>query len=169
MQRSALNADGVRGILTDRREVEQLACPGRVLKVRHLFLFADPKARKKPGGWRRDLLAFIGRVEAKGAIIKDVDLQLTTELPNHRTAMLTVALDQLANNGRTVHLAKRRQGRRKAVFPKEVEDSVKAIWLNRRDYPTETAAEAAIKRLCKRYTKERARREYGPRIKQLST
>ncbi len=165
VQRSALNEEGVRGIVTDRAAIERMACPGRTFKVRHLFLFADPKARSKRGGWRKDLLDFIGRVEDKGAVIKDVDMQLTSDKPSHRTGMLAVAFEQLANNGRTVHLAKRRQGRKKQVFAPEIETAVEKIWINRRDYRTEIAAEAAIKKLCKKYTKERARREYGNRIK----
>lgn len=165
VQRSALNADGVKGILTDRSAIERMACPGRVFKVRHLFLFAEPKTRRKPGGWRRDLLAFIGRVEDKGAVIKDVDMQLTSDKPSHRTGMLAAAFEQLANNGRTIHLAKRRQGRKKRVYPPEIEAKVEKVWMNRRDYPEEADAGAAIKKLCKSYTKERARREYGNRIK----
>ena len=164
VQRSALIEDGVRGIVDDRSVIERMAAPGRLLKVRHLFLFADPKTRNKPGGWRKDLLSFMGRVEDKGAIIKDVDLQLTSEKPSHRSAMILQAVEQLANNGRTVHLHRRRQGRKTLVFDAPTEATVEKIWLNRRDYPTENDAAAAIKKVNKHYTKYRARRTYGPRV-----
>ena len=165
VQRSALEADGVRAIYDDRKTVERMACEGRLLKVRHLFLFADPKTRAKKGGWRKDLLDFIGRVRDKGAIIKDVDLQLTTDKPSACSAMVLQAIEQLSNNGRTVHLAKRRQGRKRLVFSPDVEAKVEKIWLNRRDYQTEDAAAAAIAKVDSRYSKERARKTYGPRIK----
>lgn len=165
MQRSALIEDGVRGIVADRAAIERMACPGRTFKVRHLFLFADPKARIKRGGWRKDLLDFIGRVRDKGAIIKDVDLQLTTEKPSACSAMVLQAIEQLANNGRTVHLAKRRQGRKTLKFSADVEAKVEKIWLNRRDYPEEADAATAIAKIDKRYSAARARKTYGPRIK----
>ncbi len=168
VQRSALIEDGVRGIVDDRSVVERMAAPGRLLKVRHLFLFADPKTQHKPGGWRKDLLNFMGRVEDKGAIIKDVDLQLTSEKPSHRSAMLLQAMEQLSSNGRTVHLHKKRSGRRELIFTPEVEAAVEKIWLNVRDYPNEDDAAKAIKKVHKDYTRYRARRKYKTRVKRQS-
>lgn len=165
VQLSALNADGCRAITQDRDALERLVRRGTVVKVRHLFLLADPKARRRPGGWRKDLLACIGRLEKAGAVIKDVEMQLTTAKPDHRADMLAVALDQLANNGRTIHLLKRRQGRRKRVFPREVEAAVEKIWINTRDYPTDEAAMEAIAKIDKTYSRERARREYKARYR----
>jgi hypothetical protein len=144
VQRSALNADGVRGIVSDRRDVERMACDGRVFKVRHLFLFADPKARRKRGGWRKDLLDFMGRVEKRGSAIKDVSLQMTTRNPEERYKMVAVAIDQLASNGRTSHLAKRRQGRKPLAFTTDELRDAKAIWRNVKDYPTWEDAAAAF-------------------------
>jgi hypothetical protein len=166
VQRSALNADGVRGIIDDRAALERMACAGRMFKVRHLFLLAEPKARKRRGGWRKDLLDFMGRVEDKGAVIKDVDLQLTSEKPSHRSAMVLQAIEQLASNGRTVHLRRKRSGRRATVYPPEVEAAVEKIWLNTRDYPTDDDAMAAIKKIDKTYSKDRARKTYLARYKQ---
>jgi hypothetical protein len=143
VQRAALTEDGVKGIIDDRDAIERMACKGRVFKVRHLFLFAEPKARKR-GGWRKDLLDFMGRVEDKGAVIKDVDLQLTTEKPSHRSAMVLQAIEQLSNNGRTVHLKGKRTGRKALTFTAEQLREAKAVWRNVKDYPTWEAALAAM-------------------------
>lgn len=162
VQRSALTADGVRGVVDDRSVIERMAAPGRLLKVRHLFLFAEPKTRSKPGGWRKDLLSFIGRVEDKGAIIKDVDLQLTSEKPSHRSAMLLHAMEQLSSNGRTIHLIKKRSGRKALAFTPEQMAKAEADWGNVRKYKTD---EAVAKVLPEGFTVYRARRLWGPRFK----
>jgi hypothetical protein len=165
VQRSALNEDGVKGIVDDRKAIERMACKGRMFKVRHLFLFAEPKARKGRGGWRKDLLDFMGRVEDKGAVIKDVDLQLTTEKPSHRSAMVLQAIEHLAKNGRTVHLKGKRSGRKRTIYSPEVEAAIEKIWLNTRDYPTDDDAMKAIHKIDKTYSQARARKNYLPRYK----
>lgn len=162
VQRSALNQDGVKGIVTDRVALERMACPGRTFKVRHLFLLAEPSARSKRGGWRKDLLDFVGRVRDKGVILKDVDLQLTSDKPSACSAMMLQALEQLANNGRTVHLAKRRQGRKALVFNEQDMRQAEWVWINARKYPTE--ADVA-KALPKGFSTARARKLWGPRKK----
>lgn len=160
LQRAALTEDGVKGIVDDRSAIERMACHGRVFKVRHLFLFADPKARKR-GGWRKDLMAFMGRVEDKGAIIKDVDLQLTTEKPSHRSAMLLQAIEQLASNGRTVHLKGKRTGRKATAFDAAALRDAKSAWRNVKDYPT---WEAVAKALPEGFTTARAYKFFGKRF-----
>lgn len=162
VQRSALNADGVRGIIDDRAALERMACAGRMLKVRHLFLLAEPKARKRRGGWRKDLLDFMGRVEDKGAVIKDVDLQLTSEKPSHRSAMVLQAMEQLSTNGRTIHLKGKRSGRKRLVFSPAEDQQAQMAWLNVRKYPTDEAVAPALP---KGFTVYRARRLFGPRYK----
>jgi hypothetical protein len=160
VQRSALTADGVKGIVDDREAIERMAVKGRVFKVRHLFLFAEPKARKR-GGWRKDLLDFMGRVEDKGAIIKDVDLQLTTEKPSHRSAMVLQAIEQLANNGRTVHLKGKRQGRKATTFDAATLRDAKAVWRNVKEFPRWEDAEAALP---EGFTPARAYKLFGKRF-----
>lgn len=163
-QRSALNADGCRAIvLEDREAIERMTRAGTVLKVRNIFLFADPKARHKTGGWRKDLLSFMARICKRGGIIKDVETQLTTAKPDHKFTLIDLAMRQLASNGRTVHLEKQRSGRRAMVFPAESMNKIEKIWLNVRDYPTEADAAEAIEKIEKDFTTMRARREWGPR------
>ena len=55
-----------------------------------------------------------------------------------------IAIDQLANNGRTSHLAKRRQGRTPTSFTADELRDAKAIWRNVKDYPTWEDAAAAF-------------------------
>lgn len=160
MQRSALNEDGVKGIVADRNALERMACPGRTFKVRHLFLLADPKARAKRGGWRKDLLSFLGRVEAKGATIKETSSQLTTANPEHRYMLVEGAMKALATNGRTIHLEGKRSGRKPLVFSDADMLAAERVWLNVRKYPTEKAAADALP---KDFTTARARRHWGPR------
>lgn len=170
-QRSALNKDGCRVIIEEgkpaqnRNALELLVREGTQIKLYSLWLLADPITRRRPGGWRRDLLAAIGRIRKRGGVIKDVSLQLASNEPEQFSAMLTYALEKLANNGRTVHLQKLQQGRRELAFTAEVEKSVELLWRNVRDYPREADVAAALKKVAKGYTTFRARRKYGPRKK----
>jgi hypothetical protein len=142
-----------------------MAVDGRVFKARHIFLFAEPRARKKAGGWRKDLMSFLARMDKKGAVLKDVALQLRSDVPGERVKLIEAAIAQLASNGSTLHLEGRRLGRQPLVFPPEVERKVELIWRNVRDYPTVADAIATIEMVDDKYSKERARRTYGPRIK----
>jgi hypothetical protein len=160
VQRAALTEDGVKGIVDDRDAIERMACEGRMFKVRHLFLFAEPKARKR-GGWRKDLLDFMGRVEDKGAVIKDVDLQLTTEKPSHRSAMVLQAIEQLASNGRTVHLKGKRSGRKATNFTAEDTARAELVWSNVKKFPTWGDVEKALP---EGFTTARAYKLFGKRL-----
>jgi len=102
-------------------------------------------------------------------LVKDVSLQLQSENPEQFSAMLTYAFEKLANNGRTVHLQKLKQGRRERVFSADVEHRVEKIWVNTTRYRTEAEAETAIKAVCKGYSRERARKKYGPRKKRVQS
>lgn len=165
VQRSALTTDGVRGIVADRVALLRMIRPDTIVKVRHLFLLADPKSRNKTGGWRGDLLATMGKIEKLGGAIKDVDMQLTTADPKDRYHMLAVAIAQLASNGRTVHLRGKRSGRKRLVFSAQSENAIEKIWLNVRDYQTDQDAMKAIKALEPEYSSARVRKAYGPRYK----
>lgn len=162
-QRSALNADGCRAIVDDREALERMTRAGTVLKVRNIFLFTDPRSRGKKGGWRKDLLSFMGRICKRGGVIKDVETQLTTANPDHKFTLIDLAMRQLSSNGRTVHLEKQRSGRRVMVFKEDVMNKAEKIWLDVRRYPTEHDAGVAIAKLDKDFTTSRARRLWGPR------
>lgn len=141
---------------------------GTIVKVYSAWLFADPLTRRRPGGWRQDLIGFLGRVQKKGGVVKDVSLQLRSDDPEQFSAMLTHALEKLASNGRTVHLHKLQQGRQELVFTPAVEQKAELLWRNVRDYPREADVAKALKKVHKDYTTFRARRKYGPRKKRKS-
>lgn len=162
-QRSALNADGVRALVEDRAALERMTRQGTIIKVRNIFLLAEPRTRKKLGGWRKDLLDFMGRTCKRGGIIKDVETQLTTALPDHKFTLLELAMRQLSSNGRTIHLEKKRSGRKKKQFAKDVYDDGHKAWLNVRDYPDEKDVEPVLLKLDPELTASWARREWGPR------
>lgn len=163
VQRSDLIADGCRAIVDDRDALERMTRQGTVLKVRNIFLFTDPRSRGRKGGWRKDLLSFMGRICKRGGIIKDVATQLTTANPDHKFTLIDLAMRQLSSNGRTVHLERQRSGRRAMVFKDEVLNAAEKIWLDVRRYPTEADAAAAIAKVDKNFTTTRARRLWGPR------
>lgn len=170
VQRSDLNADGCRAIVVeDRDAIERMTRKGTVLKVRNIFLFTDPRSRGRKGGWRKDLLSFMGRICKRGGIIKDVATQLTTANPDHKMTLIDLAIRQLSSNGRTVHLEKQRSGRRAMVFPEPVMSAAEKIWLDVRRYPTELEAGKAIAKIDKNFSTARARKLWGPRKYSQST
>lgn len=163
-QRASLHADGCRAIVSeDRDAIERMTRAGTVLKVRNIFLFADPKARKRKGGWRKDLLGFMGRICKRGGKIKDVETQLTTSNPDHKFTLIELAMRQLSSNGRVIHLERRRSGRIKKKFSRDVMEAGEKAWLNVRDYPNEKDVEPVLAKLDKELTTSWARREWGPR------
>lgn len=162
-QRSSLNADGVRAVVDDRKALERIVREGTTVKVRNIFLLADPASRRKPGGWRKDLLTFMGRVCKRGGWIKDVETQLTTATPDNKFMLIELAMRQLSSNGRTVHLEKKRSGRRATVYDPANENKIEKIWLNTRLYPFERDAMVAIKKIEPNYSASRAARKFGPR------
>jgi hypothetical protein len=163
VQTSALNQEGCKRITQDRDALEKLTRKATVIKVRHLFLLADPRSRSRKGGWRRDLLDFMGRMEAKGAVIKDVQMQLTTAVPTHRYLLVDLAMRALSSNGRTLHLEGKRSGRKPLVFSEPELNKAEKVWLNVKAYPTERDAAEALKAINKKFSTARARRMWGAR------
>jgi hypothetical protein len=162
-QTSSLNQDGCKGIVHDRADLEKLARKGTTIKVRHIFLLADPRSRGKKGGWRKDLLSFMARMEKAGVAIKDVSNQLTTAIPQQRYDMVELAMRQLSSNGRTIHLEGKRSGRKPLVFSEPELNKAEKIWLNVKAYPTEKEAAEALKGVNKKFSTARARRKWGSR------
>ena len=163
MQVSALIEDGVKGIVRDRDELERLAAPGRTIKFRHVFLLADPRARARKGGWRKDLLAFMGRMAKRGTVIKDVSSGLSTGVPGQHYELMELVMKQLASNGRTLHLEGRRSGRKPLVFPADQMNKAEKVWLNVKKYRTEAEAGAALKAINPLFFPSRARKLWGSR------
>lgn len=162
-QTSSLNADGCKGIVSDRNDLEKLARKGTTIKVRHIFLLADPRSRAKKGGWRKDLLSFMARMEKAGVAIKDVSNQLTTAIPQQRYDMVELAMRQLSSNGRTIHLEGKRSGRKPLVFTEDQYNRAEKAWINVKKLPTERDVAAELRLIDKKFSTARARRMWGSR------
>lgn len=139
-QRARLERDGVRAIMDisikgghKREDLERLVRGGTVVKLVHTFLLAEPKSKRKAGGRRKDLLDAMARIEKRGGTIKDVDSGLTTANNEHRYALIALATEQLARDGRGLrsHI-NGRLGRPVKNFPPEIWKQAEAIWNNRK-------------------------------------
>ena len=139
-QRERLQRAGVHRILDisvkgghKREDLERLVRGGTVVALVHTFLLADPKSKNKAGGRRKDLLDAMSRIEKRGGTIKDVDSGLTTANNEHRYALIALATEQLARDGRGLrsHI-NGKLGRPVRTFPPEVWAKAEAIWNNRK-------------------------------------
>lgn len=167
-QEERLKQDGCRAVLNigktgghTREDLERLVRGGTVVKLVHTFLLADPKSKRKAGGRRKDLLDAMARIEKRGGTIKDVDSGLTTANNEHRYALIALATEQLARDGRGLrsHI-NGRLGRPVRTFPPEVWARAEAIWNNRK-LATWKATEAPLKALG--LTPREAWRKFGAR------
>lgn len=136
-QEARLRLDGVRAVLdlgkATREDMERIIRPGTVVKFVHAFLLADPKSKRKAGGRRKDLLDAMARIEKRGGTIKDVDSGLTTANVEHRYALIALATEQLASDGRGLRSAANgKLGRPVKTLTPEAWGRAEAIWLNRK-------------------------------------
>lgn len=142
-QRERLEEDGCRVILevgtkrnqTKREDILRLVRPGSVVKVLHTFLLADMEKHKLAPGRRKDLLDTMAFIEKKGGTIKDVASGLDTADPEKRYALIALATDQLARDGKGLRTAKRnyeRKGRPVRTWTPAEWATAKAAWENRK-------------------------------------
>lgn len=167
-QRERLERDGVRAVLDisakggrTREDLERLVRGGTVVKLVHTFLLADPRSKRKAGGRRKDLLDAMSRIEKRGGTIKDVDSGLTTANNEHRYALIALAAEQLARDGRGLrsHI-NGKLGRPVKNFTPDVWGKAEAIWNNRK-LKTWADTEAPLRALG--ITPREAWRKFGPR------
>jgi hypothetical protein len=167
-QRARLEQDGVRCVLDisikgghSREDLERLVRGGTVVKLVHTFLLADPRSKRKAGGRRKDLLDTMARIEKRGGTIKDVDSGLTTANNEHRYALIALATEQLARDGRGLrsHI-NGRLGRPVKTLPPAVWERARAIWENRK---IETWAGTATALKALGLTPREAWKKFGPR------
>ena len=138
-QKARLEREGCRRVLDisvgkhAREDLEKMVRGGTVVALVHTFLLAEPKSKRKAGGRRKDLLDAMARIEKRGGTIKDVDSGLTTANNEHRYALIALATEQLARDGRGLrsHI-NGRLGRPVKNFPPEVWARAEAIWNNRK-------------------------------------
>lgn len=141
-QRDRLEEDGCRVIAElgtkrdqfTRADALRLVRPGTVVKLLHTFLLADSKYRRTSGK-RKDLLNTMAEIEKRGGTIKDVASGLDTSDPEKRYALIALATDQLARDGKGLRTAKRnyeRKGRPVRTWTPEEWRDAEAAWNNRK-------------------------------------
>ncbi len=145
-QEAYLKADGCRVIVRldghkrvprsiSRDDMLRLIRPGTVVKLVHTFLLGDPKAAKRIGGKRKDLLDAMAQIEKRGGTVKDVDSGLTTANTEHRYALVALACDQLARDGKGVKSRANglvRKGRPVRTWTPEQWAQAKSVWESRK-------------------------------------
>jgi hypothetical protein len=167
-QRERLERDGVRAVLdisrngsATREDLERMIRAGTVVKLVHTFLLADPKSKRKAGGRRKDLLDAMSRIEKRGGTVKDVDSGLTTANNEHRYALIALATEQLARDGRGLRSAMNgRLGRPVKNLTPEAWVKAEAIWNNRK---LKTWADTATGLKALGITPHEAWKKFGPR------
>lgn len=142
-QEARLRDDGCRKIIEigSKRgkysfdDLERLIRPGTVVKLVHTFLLADPTAARRVGGKRKNLLDAMARIEKRGGTIKDVDSGLTTANSEHRYALVALACDQLARDGKGIRSRANgmvRKGRPVRTWTPEQWAQAKSAWESRK-------------------------------------
>lgn len=137
LRRSAV----VRIIEGTRQEFERMAAPGRLLALHHLFLLAEPGARGKAGGRRKDLWDAIKRIEAKGGVLWELYTGRRSDNPKQRDEMIEEAIEALTRGRHKYRSDDRRAGRPRREWPKEVLEHNEKIW-NSRHYASWQDCEA---------------------------
>lgn len=142
-QREILEEDGCRVIVEigtkknqrKREDILRLVRGGTVVKLLHTFLLADTHKYKLAPYRRKDLLNTMAAIEKKGGTIKDVASGLDTADPEKRYALIALATDQLARDGKGLRTAKRnyaRKGRPVRTWTPEEWKEAEAAWTNRK-------------------------------------
>ena len=142
-QRKRLEDDGCRKIIElgwkqsqpSQDDLARLVRPGTVVKFVHTFLLADPRAAKRVGGKRKNLLDAMAAIEKRGGTIKDVDSGLSTANAEHRYALVALACDQLARDGKGIRSRANgmvRKGRPVRVWTPEQWADAKSAWESRK-------------------------------------
>jgi hypothetical protein len=142
-----------------RKEFLRMAGPGRLLALQHLFLLADPRARGKKGGKRKDLWDAIRAIEAKGAILWELSTGRRSDNPEQRDTMIEDAIEALAKGRHKAGPHDRRAGRPKKTFPPNVLEHNRKVWDSRRHKSWDECEEHFIGGM----TKHDAWKEFGKR------
>ena len=117
------------GIPGTRAEVTRMMCKGRTLAIQHLFLLADPKAKR--GQSRRDLWKAMDEIEKRGGVIWELYTGLKTSDRKERDQMMRDAVEALAK-GRHKRSASDKRGRPVKEFSADEMKTAQAAWHNRK-------------------------------------
>lgn len=179
LQRERLRADGCRVILdlkgTTRGDIERMAREGTVIKFYRAYYIADPKARRKKGGTKLDSVTAVRRLCCKppagrGAVVKDVETQLSTADPAQKAALFAHMKEQATRDGKGLKSAEngaRNRGRQHVTFSAEQISAAKQIWRDTVEYPTWGRTREALAQIVtekgEKFTTDRARRMWKAR------
>lgn len=151
-QRRAMSENGIAGIIQEggrkangtRADILRMHAPGRILAIQHLFLLADPKAKRKSGGTRADLWKAVDAWEADDGLILELATGRRTDDKRQRDEMMRDAIEALAR-GRHKTTRGDKRGRPKKEFSEADLTRGKAVWEGRKYKTWDDAAEALPK------------------------
>lgn len=130
---------------------------GDIVLVRHAFMLADPKSKRR----RDSFWKIVDEIERRGATIWDAGLELHGNTHANREKIMRAAIEDLAV-GRHKRSDSDKRGRPAVEFEPEELAKAKAIWESRKHKTWKVAVEA-LKKLDKRWTQTRAFRVFGKR------
>lgn len=142
VQMGAIRAHG----LTDETETDRAKLVRDIREkdiwvVYRLFLLADPKRKRGPGGMRKSLYDTVDALEAKGGHVIELHPKLrTTRRKADRDAMMRDAIEDLARTRKHD-----RPGKPNIVWAPDQRTVIERHWFDMR-HPTNAAACKAMKR-----------------------
>lgn len=113
---------------------------GDVVAVHRAMLLADPRDRRKLGGLRRSFRAALDRIEDAGAVVLELDSNLSTAKPRERDRIVRAAEDELARVRRYAQT-----GRPRRVWSDADRAIMRLHWFSREHRTNADAIEAMHK------------------------
>lgn len=154
-QKRQLEADGCRAVLELTNDphkgghtvddLYKLARPGRLFTLVHIFLLAEPRAKRLKGGMKANLLKVLDEIAKRGGVVKDMETGLTTATKEHRKAIVAVAHSHISRSNRGLRSAlngHKSRGRPKSWTDPAVRQVLWDAW-HSDEYRTNAAAVAA--------------------------
>ena len=133
--------------------------------VPYLYTIADPAATKR-GYLSEYFNECIEEIEARKPVIVELSSGLRNDDPKQRREMLRLARRAVISGGKGLRRDLNTPlGRKPLEFDADTLKACELIWRNVRDYRFEHEAEAAMKEINKRFTRQRARRLWKSRKK----
>lgn len=174
LQRERLKADGCRVILDLDKlvfgDLVRMTRKGTVIKVLFPFLLADPTAKRKAGGLKRNFNVSLRRLACQSphgqeGIVKDIAAGISTADKMQKRALIKLAEEHIAASGKGAKSAlngakNTNRGRRAVEFTAEQHRDAKATWRNLKDYPTWEDVKTALPQ---GFTVHRAHKLWGAR------
>lgn len=133
--------------------------------VPYLYTLADPREAKR-GYLSEYFNECIEEIEARKPVIVELSSGLRSDEQKQRREMLKLARRAVISGGKGLRRDLNEPlGRKPLQFDDKVLAACQLIWTNTRKFRFEHEAEAAMKEVNKRFTRQRARILWGPRKK----